>query len=71
MRSFIKVLLGIFIVLFAISGLFSLLGAALHLTFGILGVILSFIWNIVSNPVVLILIVVYLIYKLNKTSSSK
>jgi len=71
MKNFIKILFWIFVALFLISGVFKLLGAILNVTFGIIGAIMSFIWNIVFNPIVLILVIIYLIYRFSKKSSSK
>jgi len=68
MKKFIKTLFWIFIVLFLISGVFKLLGAILNVTFGIIGAIMSFIWSIVFNPVVLILVIIYSIYRFSSKS---
>jgi len=68
MKKIIKTLFWIFIVLFLISGVFKLLGAILNVTFGIIGAIMSFIWSIVFNPVVLILVIIYLIYRFSSKS---
>ena len=71
MRNFIRVLFWIFVVLFLISGVFKLLGAILNITFGIIGLIMSFIWNIVFNPIVLVLAAIYLIYRFINRNTSK
>jgi len=68
MKKIIKTLFWIFIVLFLISGVFKLLGAILNVTFGIIGAIMSFIWSIVFNPVVLILVIIYSIYRFSSKS---
>jgi len=68
MKKIIKTVFWIFIVLFLISGVFKLLGAILNVTFGIIGAIMSFIWSIVFNPVVLILVIIYSIYRFSSKS---
>ena len=71
MKNIIRTLFWIFLVLFLISGVFKLLSTMLHITFGIIGVIMSFIWNILFNPIVLVLVVIYFIYRLNNRNTSK
>lgn len=70
MGRFIKSLFWIFIGLFLLSGFFRLLGVLFKLTFGIIGVIMGFIWKFVLVPLLVILIIAWLVGKLQKKSSS-
>lgn len=70
MGRFIKSLFWIFIDLFLLSGFFRLLGVLFKLTFGIIGVIMGFIWKFVLVPLLVILIIAWLVGKLQKKSSS-
>lgn len=70
MRGIIGVFLGIFLVVFVVSGFFTLFGAMLSLTFGLFGAVISILWKIVFNPVILLLVIVLLVYRLNKKSLS-
>lgn len=69
MKGIISIFLGIFLVVFIVSGFFTLFGAMLSLTFGFFGAIISILWKIVFNPVVLLLVIGLLIYRLNKKTA--
>lgn len=71
MWKFITVLFWVFIGLFVLSGFFGLLGAVLNLTFGLLGAVLSFIWKFVLIPVLLVLAVVWLVYRYRRNYSTR
>ena len=68
MKTMAKVLIGLFIGLFAISGVIALISAVVGMTFGVIGLIFSFVWKILFNPIVLVIIIIVLAYKLNKKS---
>lgn len=70
MKLFLKLILGGFLALFALSGLLVLLTAALGLTFGVVGGAIALVWHVVSNPVVLVLIVVVLALALNNKAKA-
>jgi len=66
MKTLFKVTLGIFVALFVISCAFGLIGTLIGLTFGLLGTAMGIVWRVVSNPMVLIVIILLLAYMLNK-----
>ena len=68
MKTLFKVVLGIFIGLFLVSGVFKLIGLVIGVTFGVVGIAMKAVWGILSSPVILILIIIILAYKLNKKS---
>lgn len=69
MNTLLKILLAIFIVGFICSGFFTLLGALFGMTFGLIGAVISLTWKIVTNPIILILVIIYLVYRQKKVSS--
>lgn len=68
MSKFLTALVAIVVALATISGAFMLIGAVFSLTFGIIGVIMSAIWKIVFSPLGLIIIVIYIIYRVTRKS---
>jgi len=68
MGKVLTTLAAIVIVLLIVSGLFTLIGAVFSLTFGIISVIMSMVWKILFSPLGLIVIVVYIIYRVNRKS---
>lgn len=68
MSKFLTALVAIVVALAIISGAFMLIGAVFSLTFGIIGVIMSAIWKIVFSPLGLIIIVIYIIYRVTRKS---
>lgn len=69
MKNLVKIILSVFVILFLISGVFTILGALFSFTFGIIGTILSLVWKLVTNPAVLILIIVCIVYKFRKVAN--
>jgi len=66
MKTLIMVLLGICLGVVVIGGVFSLLGAILGVTFGIIGTVVGWVFKVLFTPAVLIVIIVFLAYKLSK-----
>ena len=70
MRMFLRLLLVIVIGVGCLSALFSFLGAVLGFTFGVIGVVLGFIWRFIFSPVLLILLVLFVVSRVNKKKQS-
>ena len=69
MKKLIIALIGICAGIFLIGGVFTLLGAIFSFTFGVIGTILSGAFKILFNPVVLVIVIIFLAYKLNKKAA--
>ena len=70
MKKFIFVLLGLSVGFLAIGGILTLLGIVFSLTFGFIGGVITGLFKILSTPVLLVLIIIILAYKLKKKSTS-
>ena len=70
MKTFLKVSLIVIVCLIVASALFSLLGAVLNITFGVIGNLFSFIWRVIFSPAILIVFVVWIIVKFKKKPKS-
>ena len=69
MKKLIYVIIGLCVGIFLIGGAFTLLGAVFSLTFGLIGGIVRGLFRVLFTPAVLILIIIFLAYKLNKKSA--
>ena len=69
MKKLILVLAGLCAGIFLIGGAFTLLGVAFSLTFGLVGSIIKWLFKTLLTPAVLVLIIIFLAYKLNKKSA--
>jgi hypothetical protein len=69
MKNVLIIIGGIFVGVALIGGAFSLIGAILGITFGIIGATIAGISKIIFTPAILVLIIIILAYKLNKKSS--
>jgi hypothetical protein len=56
----LKILFGLFIALFLISGVCIVLLPLLGVTFGLVGAVIGFVWKLVTHPLVLIIFVALL-----------
>ena len=68
MKKLILVIFGLCVGIFLIGGALTLLGVLFSFTFGVVGTFLGFIFKRLFTPVVLILIIIFLAYKLKKKS---
>jgi hypothetical protein len=64
----LKIIFGLFIALFLLSGVIVILLPILGITFGLIGAVFGLIWKIVTHPVVLIVFVAVLAFSLYKKS---
>ena len=69
MKKLIMVLGGLCVGIFLIGGAFTLLGTLFALTFGVIGTIIGWLFKVLLTPAVLVLIIIFLAYKLNKKSA--
>ena len=69
MKKLLVLLIGLVAGIFVIGGAFTLIGALLGLTFGIIGSAIGAVFKIMFTPGVLVLIIIILAYKLNKKSA--
>lgn len=69
MKKLILVMAGLCAGIFLIGGAFTLLGVIFSVTFGVVGTIVSWLFKILLTPAVLVLIIIFLAYKLNKKSA--
>ena len=67
----IKILFGLFIALFFVSGILVFLIPLMGITWGIISTVVGVIWNLVTHPVVLVLMVALLAYGYFKKSNAK
>ena len=70
MRLIFKVLLAVFILILLGSAVFSLLGAVLGITFGIIGTALGFVWRVIFSPAMLVIVIIWIIYKLTRKAAN-
>ena len=70
MRPYLKLILVVVIGILCVSALFNFLGAVLGITLGIIGSVLGFIWRVVFSPVLLILMILFIISRVNKKKQS-
>ncbi|MDR3120775.1 MAG: hypothetical protein LBU58_05520 [Clostridiales bacterium] len=68
MKTLFMVLLGLFLGIFLIGGIFGLLGAIIGGVFALIGGVIGLVWKVLFTPAILVLIIVVLAYKLNKKS---
>jgi len=66
MKKLLFVLLGICAGIFIIGGAFTLLGVIFSLTFGLVGTVFNWLFKVLFTPAVLVLIILFLVYKLSK-----
>ena len=71
MKTFLKIILIIFIGVVAISALFSLLGAVLGIAFGVVGTLFGFVWRVIFSPAIVIVLIVFVVLKLRKKSGQR
>ena len=71
MKPAYKIALIVFVVIFLITGVFSLLGSVLRITFGVIGAFFSFIWRVIFTPIILIVFVIWLVNKFVKKPPAK
>ena len=69
MKKLIMVIAGICIGIFLIGGAFTILGVVFSVTFGLIGAIVKWLFRVLLTPAVLVLIIIFLAYKLNKKSA--
>jgi len=70
MKPIFKTILYIIIAILIISCLSSVLGAVLHLSFGIIGSVFKFIWRVIFSPAILIVFVVLIVTRVTNKRSS-
>lgn len=68
MKTLFIVILGICLGIIVISGVFTLLGAIFSITFGIIGSVIGWIFKFLFSPAILVVIIIFLAYKLSKKS---
>ena len=69
MKKLIMVLAGLCIGIFLLGGAFALLGTLFAITFGVIGAVIGWLFKVLLTPAVLVLIIIFLAYKLNKKSA--
>lgn len=69
MKKLIMIVAGICVGIFLIGGAFTLLGVVFSLTFGVLGGVIRWLFRVLLTPAVLVLIIVFLAYKLRRKSA--
>ena len=69
MKKLILVILGLCAGIFLIGGALTLLGVLFSFTFGVVGTLLGWVFKKLFTPVVLILIIIFLAYKLKQKSA--
>ena len=68
MKKLIMVLAGLCVGIFLLGGAFTLLGAVFTFTFGAIGAVIRWLFKVLLTPAVLVLIIIFMAYKLNKKS---
>ena len=71
MKPVIRILLIALACLIVASALSSLIGAVLDATFGIIGTVLSFVWRVIFSPAILVIAIVWIVYRLGKRKKMK
>jgi uncharacterized BrkB/YihY/UPF0761 family membrane protein len=66
MVLFLYVILFIFVGVLIISSVFSLIGAVLGITFGAIGAALGFAWQVIFSPAILVVFIIWLVYRFAK-----
>ena len=66
MKTFLKIVLLVFICILVGSSLFSLLGAVLGVTFGAVGTALGFVWRVIFSPAMLVVLIVWIVSRIVK-----
>jgi len=69
MKKLIMVLAGLCIGIFLLGGALTLIGTLFTVTFGVIGAIIGWLFKVLLTPAVLVLIIIFLAYKLNKKSA--
>ena len=69
MKKLIMVLAGLCIGIFLLGGAITLLGTIFTITFGVIGAVIGWLFKVLLTPAVLVLIIIFLAYKLNKKSA--
>jgi len=69
MHRILLILAGLCVGIFLIGGAFTLLGIFFSITFGLIGTVVKWMFNVLLTPAVLVLIIIFLAYKLNKKSA--
>ena len=67
-KAALRIFCVVFFALFVISGAIGLVSTLLGVTFGLVGAAARLIWNLLFNPLVLILIIAVLAYQLYRKS---
>ena len=70
MKPAYRVILIVLIAIILISSVFSLLGAVLNFTFGVIGAAFGFVWRVIFSPIIAIVCIVWLVMKLAKRPPS-
>ena len=68
MKYFLLVLSVLCVGVFVAGGVFSLLGFIFSVTFGVVGTVVGWLFRVLLTPAVLILVIVFLAYKLKRKS---
>ena len=66
MKKLIIVIAGLCIGIFLFGGVFAILGTLFSVTFGIIGAIVGWAFKVLLTPAALVLIIIFLVYKLKK-----
>ena len=66
--KFITLALVAFIVLLVVCSVVSLLGAVLGITLGVVGTALAFAWRVIFSPLMLVVVIVWVVAKVHKSS---
>jgi len=54
-----------------VAALLGLFGAVLGITFGILGAAFGFLWRVIFSPLILIVLIVWIVFRVRKKPSAK
>ena len=68
MKTFFIAIIGLLVAISLLGAVFTILGGIFSITFGIIGGVISLVFKFLSVPAVIVLIIIFLIYKFSKRS---